>query len=120
LTSFQKNSVLATHLEAVQNAIQMLNFRVKSIQRFLEATLQGQVWTLFFLFCFFSHVSRSQVKKDHNLLRQISALANMLPAIDSEVFRKEYLTEFNDTLLVTYLSAVTKGLIKEEKDKKMW
>ncbi len=49
------------------------------------------------------------MKKDHHLLRQISSMANMLPAIDSDQFRTEFLSEFNDTLLVTYLAAITKG-----------
>lgn len=52
---------------------------------------------------------KGQVPKDHHILRQISAMANMLPAIDSDQFREEFLVEYNDTLLVTYLSAITKG-----------
>ncbi len=35
--------------------------------------------------------------------------ALQLPAIDSDEFRHEFLVEYNDTLLVTYLSAITKG-----------
>jgi COP9 signalosome complex subunit 6 len=85
------DSVLAAHLEGVQSAIQMLNLRVRNIQKFVDATLQGKV------------------KKDHHLLRQISAMANMLPTIDSEDFRQEFLSEFNDSLLVTYLATVTKS-----------
>jgi len=85
------DSALAAHLEGVQNAIQMLNLRVKNIQRFLDATVKGQI------------------PKDHHILRQISCMANMLPAIDSDQFRQEFLVEYNDTLLVTYLAAITKG-----------
>jgi len=85
------DSALAAHLEGVQNAIQMLNLRVKNIQKFLDATIKGQI------------------PKDHHILRQISCMANMLPAIDSDQFRQEFLVEYNDTLLVTYLAAITKG-----------
>jgi len=85
------DSALAAHLEGVQNAIQMLNLRVKNIQRFLDATIKGQI------------------PKDHHILRQISCMTNMLPAIDSDQFRQEFLVEYNDTLLVTYLAAITKG-----------
>lgn len=85
------DSALAAHLEGVRNAIQMLNLRVKNIQKFLDATVKGQI------------------PKDHHLLRQISAMANMLPAIDSDEFKNEFLMEYNDTILVTYLAAMTKA-----------
>ena len=85
------DSALAGHLEGVQNAIQMLLYRVRNLQRFVDATLRGEV------------------PKDHSILRQISSLAHMLPAIDSTEFRDEFLIEYNDTLLVTYMATVTKA-----------
>jgi COP9 signalosome complex subunit 6 len=84
------DSALAAHLEGVKNAIQMLNLRVRNIQKFLDATIKGQI------------------PKDHHLLRQISSMTNMLPAIDSDEFKNEFLMEYNDTILVTYLAAITK------------
>jgi len=89
--SAEGDSVLASHLEGMQNAIQMLSFRVKNIQRFLDATIKGEI------------------PKDHAILRQISALANMLPAIDSGEFQKEFVSEYNEVLLTTYLATVTKA-----------
>ncbi|GFR45118.1 hypothetical protein Agub_g6496 [Astrephomene gubernaculifera] len=45
----------------------------------------------------------------HSLLRQVSSLINSLPACDTEAFNREYLTEYNDTLLTLYLAAMTRG-----------
>ncbi|EFJ51244.1 hypothetical protein VOLCADRAFT_79768 [Volvox carteri f. nagariensis] len=44
-----------------------------------------------------------------SLLRQVSSLVNSLPACDTEAFSREYLTEYNDTLLTLYLAAMTRG-----------
>ena len=52
---------------------------------------------------------RGEVPKDHAILRQISALALMLPAIEGDAFTTEFLREYNDTLLVTTLASMTKG-----------
>jgi len=83
------DSILVGHLTSVQNAIKMLNSRVKNIQSFLQATSKGEV------------------PLDHSLLRQIASLCNLLPAIDSSHFKQEFLVEYNDTLLITYLSSLT-------------
>lgn len=48
--------------------------------------------------------SRGELPLDHSLLRQVSSLVRRLPAIDSAHFREEFLTEYNDTLLMTYLA----------------
>ncbi|GLC51813.1 hypothetical protein PLESTB_000551200 [Pleodorina starrii] len=45
----------------------------------------------------------------HSLLRQVSSLINSLPACDTEAFNREYLTEYNDTMLTLYLAAMTRG-----------
>jgi len=83
------DSILVGHLNTIQSAIKMLNFRVKNIQNFLLATVKGEV------------------PFDHSLLRQIASLCNLLPAIDSAHFKEEFLVEYNDTLLITYLSSLT-------------
>ncbi|CAG8541619.1 12779_t:CDS:2 [Rhizophagus irregularis] len=46
---------------------------------------------------------------DHDVLRQIAGLCNRLPTIDSADFRQEFLTEYNDVLLTSYLATITKG-----------
>jgi len=86
-----EGSSLTAHLMGVHNAIKMLSMRIKIIVQFLQATKDGQV------------------PKDHGLLRQIASLCNQLPAIDSNTFNQDFLTEYNDALLVTYLASITKG-----------
>jgi len=90
-SSSEDDSMLVGHLSNIQSAIKMLNHRVKYIQKFLESTSKGET------------------PMDHSLLRQISSLCNLLPSIDSSHFNQEFLVEYNDTLLMTYLSALTKG-----------
>jgi len=90
-TVTEDDSMLVGHLSNIQSAIKMLNFRVKYIQKFLEST------------------SKSEMPMDHSLLRQISSLCNLLPSIDSSHFNQEFLVEYNDTLLMTYLSSLTKS-----------
>ena len=43
------------------------------------------------------------------MLRQVRSVCNRLPTIDSDKFRADFLTEYNDTLLVTYLATITKS-----------
>ncbi|KAG2432184.1 hypothetical protein HXX76_009104 [Chlamydomonas incerta] len=45
----------------------------------------------------------------HSLLRQVSSLVHSLPACNTDAFNREYLTEYNDTLLTLYLAAMTRG-----------
>jgi len=86
-----EGSSLSGHLMHTHNAISMLNMRIKILVNFLEATKGGKT------------------PKDHALLRRISMLTSQLPAIDNDAFRHEFINEYNDALLVTYLSTVTKG-----------
>lgn len=85
------DTVLASHLDGVANAIQMLSQRILTIQKFLDQTQKGKI------------------EKDHHILRQINSMINMLPAIDTQSFNQEFLHSYNDTLLVTYLASITKG-----------
>jgi len=83
-------SMLTSHLSTLQSAIKMLNMRVKIITRFVQETKAGKI------------------PRDEGLLRSINALCHLLPAIDSDKFKEDFLTEYNDALLVTYLATVTK------------
>lgn len=85
-----EGSQLQAHLLGLHNAIKMLSMRVRIVSNFLEATKNGTV------------------PADHNLLRLVASLVNQLPAIDGAKFRDEFVTEYNDALLVTYLASVTK------------
>jgi len=82
---------LASHMTAVFNAITMLNQRIKILMTFLDATKGGKIPT------------------DHSLLRRIASLTNQLPAIDTQQFQQEFINEYNDALLIAYLSTMTKG-----------
>lgn len=87
----KEGSQLTAQLAGTQNAIKMLNMRIKIIKTFLEATEKGEI------------------PKDHNMLRKINGIVNLLPTIDTPNFKQEFLSEYNDALLVTYLSTITKG-----------
>ncbi|TPX56053.1 hypothetical protein PhCBS80983_g04834 [Powellomyces hirtus] len=49
------------------------------------------------------------IPRDHNIMRQISSLCNRLPTVDNPEFREEFLTDYNDVLLMSYLATITKG-----------
>eukprot|EP00029_Vermamoeba_vermiformis_P000889 TRINITY_DN11064_c0_g1_i1.p1 TRINITY_DN11064_c0_g1~~TRINITY_DN11064_c0_g1_i1.p1 ORF type:complete len:307 (-),score=117.14 TRINITY_DN11064_c0_g1_i1:104-1024(-) len=83
-------SMLTSHLSSMHNAIKMLNIRIKSIVTYLEAVKAGKL------------------PADQSVLRRLSSLVNLLPAIESANFNNEFLSEYNDALLVTYLASITK------------
>eukprot|EP01111_Echinosteliopsis_oligospora_P012919 TRINITY_DN4506_c0_g1_i1.p1 TRINITY_DN4506_c0_g1~~TRINITY_DN4506_c0_g1_i1.p1 ORF type:complete len:313 (-),score=102.33 TRINITY_DN4506_c0_g1_i1:64-1002(-) len=83
-------SQLAAHLVGLHNAIKMLNTRVKTLHEFLQNEGQNS-------------------QQNHGILRQIASLCHMLPAIDTPGFQADFLKEYNDVLLVTYLASITKG-----------
>jgi len=85
-----EGSKLTMHLSGLYNAIKMLNIRIKHIVQFLEATHKGQI------------------PPDHAIIRQVASLCNQLPAMDSTRFKDEFLLEYIDALLVTYLATMTK------------
>ncbi|KAL6049460.1 COP9 signalosome complex subunit 6 [Balamuthia mandrillaris] len=86
-----EGSQLASHLMGMHNAIKMLHMRIQLLRNFLVATAQGKI------------------PKEHGLLRETVALCNLLPAIDTEQFKEEFVKDYNDALLVTYLASITKG-----------
>jgi len=90
-TGGAEGSQLTTHLMGLHNAVKMLNARVKTLHAFCTATNEGKI------------------APDHGILRQIASLCNVLPAIDTGVFNEDFLKEYNDVLLVTYLAGITKG-----------
>jgi len=86
-----EGSQLTTHLMGLHNAVKMLNGRVKGLHAFLAAIEAGKI------------------PPDHGILRQTASLCNILPAIDTQTFQEDFLKEYNDVLLVTYLAGITKG-----------
>lgn len=86
-----EGSQVTSHLMGLHNAVKMLNSRVKTLHTFLGAINEGKV------------------PMDHGILRQTASLCNVLPAIDTGVFQEDFLKEYNDVLLATYLAGITKG-----------
>jgi len=83
-------SMLTSHLSTLQSAIKMLNMRVKIITKFVKESRDGNI------------------PRDEGLLRSVNALCHLLPTIDTDKFKEDFLTEYNDALLVTYLATITK------------
>mmetsp|Transcript_22170 Transcript_22170/g.32986 ORF Transcript_22170/g.32986 Transcript_22170/m.32986 type:complete len:313 (+) Transcript_22170:55-993(+) len=84
-------SKLTSHLGNIKNALAMLLSRIEGLEHYLE------------------QVEKNAIPRDHAALRQISAICAQLPAIEGEQFHKDLAHEYNDALLVTYLSSITKG-----------
>ncbi|GLT88821.1 hypothetical protein SLE2022_068300 [Rubroshorea leprosula] len=80
---------LAAHLTGIHSAIKMLHSRIKVLHQYLVAMQKGDI------------------PYENSLLRQVSSLARRLPAIESEKFQDDFLMEYSDTLLITYLAMIT-------------
>ncbi|XP_057978893.1 COP9 signalosome complex subunit 6a-like isoform X2 [Malania oleifera] len=80
---------LAAHLTGIHSAIKMLNSRIRVLHHYLLAMQKGEI------------------PCENALLRQVSSLLRRLPAIESEKFQDDFLMEYNDTLLITYLAMFT-------------
>ncbi|XWS51636.1 hypothetical protein CRYUN_Cryun11dG0000700 [Craigia yunnanensis] len=80
---------VAAHLTGIHSAIKMLNSRI----RVLHHSLVG--------------MQKGDLPCENSLLRQVSSLLRRLPAIESEKFQDDFLMEYNDTLLITYLAMFT-------------
>jgi len=69
----------------------MLTLRIKLLLSYLEAVKNGKA------------------PRDQSILRRVASLCNQLPAIDTQSFKQDFLNEYNDALLITYLASITKG-----------
>lgn len=86
-------SSLIANLTTQQNAIKMLLDRIQSIVSYVD------------------DVEAKKLPNDHESLRQIASLVAGIPASGNlPEFRQEFLTEYNDLLLTTYLSDMTNGI----------
>lgn len=82
---------LIAHYTTQSNAIKMLSARI--------ALLKGYV----------SGVKHGSVKADATLLKQINALLQRLPVMQSTLFAKEFREEEGDVLLTRHLNEIMKG-----------
>ncbi|KAH7545484.1 hypothetical protein FEM48_Zijuj01G0098800 [Ziziphus jujuba var. spinosa] len=80
---------LAAHLTGTHSAIKMLNSRIRVLHHYLLSMQKGDI------------------PCENSLLRQVSSLLRRLPAIESGKFQDDFLMEYNDTLLITYLAMFT-------------
>jgi len=94
-------SAVTPNFTTLSKAITMLNLRIKVLLQFLKDHKDGKV------------------KAEQRVLRDIKALVNRLPTMDSGEFKTDFLYEYNDALLITYLTTITKGssMINEVMDK---
>jgi len=87
----KEQSAVTTPYTTLKKAITSLNERLRILQRFLE------------------DVQKGKVKADQKTLRRIKGLCQRLPTMDTQSFRDDFFSEYNDALLVTYLASVTKS-----------
>ncbi|KAK4491823.1 hypothetical protein RD792_002600 [Penstemon davidsonii] len=80
---------LAAHLTGIHSAIKMLNSRIRVLHHYLLAMQKGDIPCV------------------NSLVRQVSSLLRRLPAIESEKFQDDFLMEYNNTLLISYLAMFT-------------
>jgi len=94
-------STVAPHFTALKSAVSTLSIRLKIVAAFLHDVQSGTV------------------KPDHSILRQIKGMCNRLPTATAVDFKTSFLSEYNDTLLVTYLASITKSnaILNEVVDK---
>jgi len=80
---------LTAHLGGVHSAVGKLSEGIEAICAYLKGVKSGAI------------------AKDHSLLREVQSLCNRLPAQDPQS-KQKMLTDYNDVLLVAYLSSLTK------------
>ncbi|XP_071521892.1 COP9 signalosome complex subunit 6 [Panulirus ornatus] len=86
----QESSLVAENLQAQYSAIKMLASRVRLIAEYVRASQRGEV------------------EFNHEILRQVNALAHRLPVLNSNKFRGEFYNQCNDVALMSYLGTITK------------
>uniref|UniRef100_A0A0P4WK75 COP9 signalosome complex subunit 6 n=1 Tax=Scylla olivacea TaxID=85551 RepID=A0A0P4WK75_SCYOL len=86
----QESSLVAENLQAQYSAIKMLASRVRLIAEYVRASQRGEV------------------EFNHEILRQVNALAHRLPVLNSDKFRGEFYNQCNDVALMSYLGTITK------------
>jgi len=84
-------SLLSAHMLGIHNAIVMLNIRIRILLRYLQEAKKGTI------------------PVEHGLLRKAVCLCSQLPATNTRAFKNEFIREYNDAQLVSYLASMTKG-----------
>jgi len=84
-------SIMDQHIGALQTSLKALQSRVQILIQYL-VLLQNQ-----------------QIEPDYRLLREISNITNQISTLNSEEFQREFESDEHDSMLLTYLAAITKG-----------
>ena len=82
---------LCAHMAGLQGATKMLAARLRVLHEYVAGVAAGTT------------------PHDHALLREISALLRQVPAADSAAYERGFMSDANDTLLMGYLTSMTKG-----------
>jgi len=85
-------SAVTPHYTTLNRAIMQLHQRVRVLRSYL------------------ADVANGSEAPNQDILRQIKGLTKRLPTMESTEFKEEFLNEYNDALLVTYLATITQGL----------
>jgi len=83
---------LAKHYMTMHNAVKMLAQRIRMLQIVLKRMTVGET------------------QQDYALLRHLSNLTSLLPAVNTQEFNEQFLVEYNDALLTAYLATITKEI----------
>ncbi|GHJ88338.1 hypothetical protein NliqN6_4740 [Naganishia liquefaciens] len=83
---------VVTSLTTQRNAVAMLYERMQILLKYIAGVIN------------------STAQPDHSILRQVSAIVSTLPVMTESGFREEFLTEYSDVQLTSYLANMTKTL----------
>jgi hypothetical protein len=96
ISSDSSVSSVVYSLHNISNAVRMLLFRMKILRKFLEMTRQGSI------------------PKDPNMLRELNSIYSQFSSVVGgpmfSLVEKELEEDSNDTLIVSYLTGITKAL----------
>jgi len=87
----KKGSKLIHHYENVHRGLKMMRDRLKVLHDYVQAC------------------KKKKIRPNIKILRQIKGVCNRLPTMQTSQFKSEFKGEYNDALLVSYLSSVTEN-----------
>lgn len=105
--SFDSERVVVDHVAKVASAKKHLSAEAEAYAALRDA-VNALLRRVQVLLAYLQDVDNKSISPDFELLRSIKTIINRLPAVDSEKFRAEFYKEYNDSLLITYLSSVSK------------
>lgn len=83
--------IVASYLQTQRSAIKMLHERIKVLVDYVSGVVAGNVYTSCYDSCLTNGpISKGSAKKDHEVLRSLTALVASLPASEHPAFRDEF------------------------------